>query len=1462
MRAPFTIVGASSRVDAVIDCDDATPVRTFAAALADVVGSSGELHTTAGVVADELTIEQLGLRAGDRLGVGLPVEPDIRPAGSGWQLHIVAGPDSGLVFALPVGDHEIGRTGSISVADNAMSRRHCRLSVSEHGLELTDLESSNGTRVGGRAVAPGVVSPLQLGEIFVVGHSAMAVRPARSSDAVIEGAEPGTAHFLRQPRLLAPQVVREIVVPTAPSERTSRKIPVIAMVIPLLLGVAMTVVIGNPLFLMFTVMSPVMLAANWWSDKRTGAKEYKDAVVKYHEDLERSQTRLIDAVHDEEQERRAAFPDAADTYLTCVLPGRRLWERRRHDTDALCVRVGTADLPAAVSVRDRDEEQELPRVQHVPVVVDLAAAGVVGAAGPAESVSAQLRWLVVQLATYQPTRDLLLTVVTGRAQQSWDWLRWLPHCRVDGDAGSGVLLGNDPDSVGAQLAVLLAVLTDRQRAVRENREIRADSFPAHIVVVHGYSAMRQTRGLTQILEDGPAVGIYAVVADDDERLLPEQCTVTVVWDPSRNDFATVRRTGEPDQVDVLTEGVATPWCTRVARALAPLVDVGVDNDGAMLPDSARLLEVVGMDPPDVDAVRARWALEPRSTKMTIGEGLDGDFALDLSKDGPHGLIAGMTGSGKTELLQTIIASLAIANRPDQMNFVLVDYKGDAAFSDCVDLPHTVGKVNDLDPHLVVRALESLQAELTVRKNMLAAAGVKDIEDYQRLQAREPQRAPMPRLLLVIDEFAQMIKDLPDFVKGLVGIAQVGRSLGVHLLLATQRPSGSVSPEIRANTNLRISLRVADAADSSDVLNSPEAAAIPKSSPGRGFARLGAGSLLSFQAGRVGGRRPGAAAPEVARPFVVPVPWQQLGRTVPFAPSASGSDDVADTDLHELVRVVRDASSAENIPAQRQPWLPALPTDLLVDDVFDGYAPDTAVPALPIGTCDVPREQKQVRADFDLVRDGHLLVVGAGGTGRSQVLRAIAASVARLASPHDIHLYGLDCGNGALNALTSLPHCGAVVGRTDVERAARLFARLNAELDRRQEVLGAGGYADITEQRRNSDSPLPHVVLMLDRWEGFAPVLGDFDNGSMTEGVGRVLREGASLGVHAVITGDRSLANTSKIASAVDNKLAFRLADKMDYSMVGLDSRDMPDHMPPGRAFSSSRRETQIMLLSADAGGQGQAAALTALGREAADRHGEVTGPTRPFRLDALPSRLSVDDALALVAESTTGPRIVVGVGGDDLTALGPDFARGTGFVVAGPSRSGRSSVLFTSALSALRTGAQVIVSAPRTSPLRQLAGVAGVLGVVTSTSAAVEEYEQMMSRATGPVLLVLDDVDVEKDLPAGEFFTRVVGGDTDRPVVTMAAADSGGNLFGGFGSWTSVLRNSRQGVLLSPQATTEAELLGLSLNQVNRQLFGGPVQPGKGLLHLGDGRLVRVVLPLPEQLPAAADGEPAIASLH
>jgi S-DNA-T family DNA segregation ATPase FtsK/SpoIIIE len=764
-------------------------------------------------------------------------------------------------------------------------------------------------------------------------------------------------------------------------------------------------------------------------------------------------------------------------------------------------------------------------------------------------------------------------------------------------------------------------------------------------------------------------------------------------------------------------------------------------------------------------------------------------------------------------------------------------------------------VTDLDPHLVERALVSLSAELTRREHILAAAGAKDIEDYQLLLDRErrggaQQRpwAPLPRLLIVIDEFASMARDLPDFVTGLVNIAQRGRSLGIHLILATQRPSGVVSADIRANTNLRIALRVTDPAESTDVIDARDAAHIAKSTPGRAYVRLGHTSLIPFQAGRVGGRRPGTTAAVTVRPWLGRVDWAGLGRPEPARPSVKQRAEEEITDLKVLVEQLGQAVRRLRIPAPHSPWLPALPESVQLTDVRpatggEQWADGSAI-AASFGLEDLPERQLQRPAALRLETFSHLMAAGAPRTGRSQLLRTIAGALALEYACADLHMYGIDCGNGALLPLAELPHCGAVVSRTQAERAVRLLRRLDGELSRRQELLAEGGFADLAEQRSavRPEDRLPHIVVFLDRWEGFTTTLGELDAGRLTDTVTRFLGEGASVGIHLVMTGDRALL-AGRISALCEEKLVFKLAEKDDYVLAGLRPRDMPDEVPAGRAFrTGSGIEVQVALLAPDASGQGQAAALRDIAAACAARDAAVAAGRRPFRIDVLPSRITFGEAWGIRPATGTGPLWgLVGVGGDQVSACGPDLADGVpAFIVAGPPKSGRSTVLLSMTRSFLAAGTPVVLATPRPSPLRALDGHEGVLRVFEGDDLDEEEFADALGAAGSRCAVLIDDAEMLKNCDASGELSRIIafGADSGRALVFAGDADSVGM---GFSGWQVDAKRARRGCLTAPQTLPEGDLVGVRLT---RSIIGQQSRPGRCLLNVGDGKLITVTVPV------------------
>ncbi|MEW2439086.1 FtsK/SpoIIIE domain-containing protein [Streptomyces caniferus] len=1458
----LTVVeGGGDAFDVHLDADPDTPVGAVAEALA----GAGGVHRPP---------EGLGLYAGDQL---LPADLRLRdaplrhaavvglgrPAGTASaepdglvEIRAVGGAGAGAVHRLDIGSYRIGlaHDGTAQVLRAVPHRPSAVLTVGPGGRcrVAPDASAPDGPPQLDREDLAGDTA-WPAGAQLLVGGCLLELALPQAPDAAVQPSEDGTGwDYNRPPRLRPAATATRFTLPSPPAPPSARPLPWITALAPLIMAGAGALIFHRTSMLLFGLLSPVAIVGNFIMSRRTGRQSHSESVTAYKEKKERIEGDATEALVAERTARRRGFPDPAEVVLTAVGPRRRLWERRMNDADFLEMRIGTADLDSDVVLldptKDEHRRQDPWTAYDIPVTVPLREHHVMGIAGQGQAARAVARWTVAQAAVLHSPRDLQIHLLTTGEQDrdGWSWLRWLPHVRKkSGDTPASI--GYGTETCARRVAELTAMIAER--AAAGDARGRAVG-PDVLVILDGARRLRSLPGVAQILRDGPAVGIRALCLDAEERLLPEECLAVVAEEPG----GTVRvgRSGRGTVGGIRPDIVSLDYCRSLARAMGPLRDSGGDEEAAVLPGSARLLDVLSLDPPRAEGIRARWLAGGRSTRAAVGVSLDGPFHLDLKRDGPHGLVAGTTGSGKSELLQTLVASLAVANRPDAMTFVLVDYKGGSAFKDCVDLPHTVGMVTDLDAHLVERALVSLTAELTRREHILAAVGAKDIEDYVDLLEREPSagRDPMSRLLIVIDEFASMVRDLPDFVKGLVNIAQRGRSLGIHLILATQRPSGVVSSEIRANTNLRIALRVTDAGESQDVLNSGEAAGISQSNPGRAYVRLGQNSLVPFQSGRVGGRRPGATVASLPAPWAVAVGWERLGEPLPTRPRAAAAPAEVETDLTGLVTAIREADQQMGIPAQHSPWLPPLPEVLVTGELPPPTPSDYDLAPVAYGVVDLPAQQARQALVIDPATLGHLHIIGSPRQGRSQTLRTIAGAMA-FAHPADkLHMYGIDCGNGALLPLEGLPHCGAITQRTQPDRVARLLARLNEELGRRQEMLAARGSADLAELRRalpEAERP-PHIVLFIDRWEVFDKQLGEYDSGNLLNAVLTLLRDGASVGIHLLVTGDRALFS-SRVNGSTEDKLVLKLNEKSEYGQIGITQRNVPDEIPPGRAFrAADKAEVQIALLTPNPEGQAQAGALQQIAAHCREQAAHLPATTRPFRVDTLPDRLTWEQAAQYVPRRLPSTRwALAGIGGDELTALGPDFSVTPTFIVSGPARSGRSTVLSTLAMSLLSVRTPIVIGAPARSPLRRLAGRPGVLAVFDESDIDPAALEQALAAAPQGAVVILDDADLLLKSKAESVLTPIAksGAETGRGLILAGQTD---RLSSGFSGWHTEARRNRTGLLLKPQNMSDGELIGVKIPRSRL----GATRPGRAILHLGDGVLRTVQVP-ETVLPSAED---------
>ncbi|MFE5257260.1 FtsK/SpoIIIE domain-containing protein [Streptomyces coelicoflavus] len=1428
-------------------------------------GTGGPCLWADGVLCDPAASVAQVLQDGMRVTVDDGMGPLLRkgePVGQ-FELRVVGGPASGRVVRLGVGVTTVGSapTSSLPLPGASLPPVALRVTIDMQGAAAVSPEGGAEVRIDDETVAA-TGTPWPLDSVVRIGDSLLVLARVTVPDAHLSTMSEGGLAYNRPPRLSPLRPRRRLVVPVAPTKGERARFQFLMAVMPMAFGLGMYFITKQVYMLLFCLMSPLMMVAQWISENREGKKKHRTSVKQYKKDIAAHKADLAALAKEEQRARRADAPDPAEILLFATGPRRRLWERRLTDPDAMQLRIGVGNLPSDVElVMGRggslyeEDSPEPPVLADVPVTLPFAEVGVVGVAGDRNRALATARWLAVQAAVLHSPRDLSLVSLTSApdAGAAWQWVHWLPHTNPDQGQDCVALVGFDSETVTRRVNELLNELA-RRKAAREQNSTTGQLYPdpTTLLILDGARLLRRVPGVPQLLSEGPRYGILALCVDEDERLLPEECQAVVAWSPDAAHHVRVRGHGLESAGDVLADQAVPEWCELLARSLAPVRDVSRDDAGSALPTSARLLSLLGMPDPAGTDVERVWRAGGSSTVAPVGIAADGTFMLDIRRDGPHALVAGTTGAGKSELLQTIITSLAVVNRPDALNYVLIDYKGGSAFMDCARLPHTVGMVSDLDAHLTERALASLAAELHRREKILFDAAAKDIEDYNDTRRLRPELEPMPRLVLVIDEFASLVAELPDFVAGLVDIARRGRSLGVHLILATQRPAGVVSADIRANTNLRIALRVTDASESIDVIDAPDSGAIAKSTPGRMYVRSGAQSLVGVQSARIGGRRPatGGTGPKAT---LLSLPWHAYSRPLPKRAEAE-DDGTMVTDLAVLVDAVCDGARLMGFGEQRSPWLDPLSELVTLDEATAYAAPSGTDPAtvsptdvspVPYGLIDLPAQQTRTSLSLDLVHGEHTMILGGARSGRSTALRTLAGSLARSTSPEDVHLYGIDCGSNALLPLVRLPHVGAVVTRDEPDRVRRLIDRLLAEIARRQQLLAMEGASSAAEQRATAapQDRLPWMVLLLDGWEGFASTFETYNYGQLLEAAQRIFREGSAVGLKVVMTADRS-GLSGHVSSAFADRLVLRFADPNDYSTAGLQAREVPKNMPPGRALritDTGVDETQIGLLAADPAGQAQVRALREIAEEAAARHGRVPAGRRPMRVDALPSHITASDALALDPDFTPPSALwaLIGVGGDELRPIGVDLDEsGPGFVIAGPPKSGRSTTLMAATESLLRAGTPVILVAPRRSPLRDLEGRDGVLGLLNADSRE-DDLDELVGKASGGAYVVMvDDAELLYDTRLDEALETVVRKGADGGI-GLIAAGSTDSLSGQYRGFAVEARKSRNGMLLTPQSPSEGELFGIRLPA---NAGGGPA--GSGLFVAGGTFMpVQAVLP-------------------
>ena len=1389
-------------------------------------------------------------------------------------LTVLSGPDAGKEFALTPGSSVLGREAGcdIVLADPLVSKRHVRFEVSSI-VEVVDLGSANGVVVDG-----GIVTRLRVekSENLLIGDSE--VRIAVADAAALAGVAPkaGPIFFNRSPKVEKRYAGQEFAAPEVPAEKDAQPFPLLAMIAPILMGGAMFYITKLPSSLLFVAMSPIMMIGNFVTGKTREKRRLKKAIGKFDVHLA-SLTDQLDEERVRELELRInESPSTSDSYEHAVRRGPLLWTRRPEHWSFLNVRLGIGTMASRNVVATSRRGEILPEFQQrldvvveqnrtiagVPIIDNLFDSGALGIAGSPGASTGSLNSILVQAtALHSPSELVVAALVSPRWSRELEWLKWMPHTSsphspietshlADSAASGSQLLsaleGLVASRLGGKEAQRRGAMQQDGAALERGAEVGASSstagtaspVPAVLLVISDDVALDRAR-LVQLAEQAADAGVYPIWVSPDVPALPAVCrTYLELHDDAATGTVGLVRLGETI-TEVQTEQVDSVRALEFARRLAPVIDAGaLVADSSDLPRSVSMVALLGHDLVESsDAVIDRWRQnasvhdrtpgaphKPRRAgklRALVGSAGIDPIHLDLRGQGPHALVGGTTGAGKSEFLQAWVLGMAAEYSPDRVTFLFVDYKGGSAFADCVTLPHCVGLVTDLSPHLVRRALTSLRAELHHREHLLNRKKAKDLLE---LEKRGDPDSP-PALVLVIDEFAALVGEVPEFVDGVVDIAQRGRSLGIHLIMATQRPAGVIKDNLRANTNLRIALRMADESDSQDVVGIKDAAHFDPAIPGRGVAKTGPGRLAQFQSGYAGGWT--SLEPEVADIEVAELRFGGENRWEDLASArVEEATDLGPTDQQRLVGSIIEAADRAAIPAPRRPWLDELAS------VYDlSRLPQRTDTELLLGVSDIAERQQQLPVYFRPDVDGHLSIFGTGGSGKSAVLRSLTAAAAITPRGGPVRVYGLDFGSGSLRMLEALPHVGSIIAGDDSERIIRLFRLLKDELESRGPRFAEANASNIVEYRQLAARPQePRILLLVD---GFPNFRNDFEipaGRSVWYDVFKdILSDGRQLGIHVALTGDRAGAVPASISSSIQRKVVLRLADD-GYGMLDVPSDILSAKSPPGRAIVDGF-ETQIAILGGSPSVSEQAAATRALAN-AMTRAGVPTVPP----IGALPKEYAITTLPVVV-----GAQPVLGIGDVDLGPLGFDPA-GT-LLLAGPPASGRSMALHSLALSMRRfdSDARLYYLGNARSPLSQAIDWVGSATTVEAVAALAKDLTAAIADqdTEGRIVVVVESIGDFLQTPADSAIVELARAAkrSDHLVIAEAEMSAWGS------SWPLMgeFKNARRGFLLQPETVEGDILLKTALPRLNRSEF----PPGRGM-YIAKGKAARVQLPLVE----------------
>ena len=1121
-------------------------------------------------------------------------------------------------------------------------------------------------------------------------------------------------YFSRSPRLYERIPEGEIEIEAAPDTMAKPNMNWISiiftsvgtMVIMALLGVIAGGIIMNPLYMLpMLFMSGFTAIINFIIQKSKYKKEQKLLEEKYTRYLAEKEKEISDAA--DVQKAICLRKDPVPAVCVNIAENRspELWNRTLYDDDAVSVRIGAYSAPLLKKINvpknsftlHEKQYQHNPQEIHdkysvingIPFTYNFRTCPTLGLVGDYRETSALVRSMILQLASHYSYDELkMVFVYNEKLGGEWDFVRWLPH--VNDETGSIRYILRSKNNLKEILEPLTSELKSREPDNDSRFSMQGISVPTpfYVFFVIDPSIVDGQDIVSYMLGNKPEYGTGTVILSQSVQALPRMVEAVADINGQNSKFYYKNAANNvtvftPDNTDMSV-------AEHFARTIAPVRYAGGGGESG-LPTYITFMDGYNIRKPDELDLIDYWdnARPEKTMSVPIGIRSNGEKfyfdIIDFHEDsktpghGPHGLVAGTTGSGKSEMIQSWIISMAVQFSPQDVSFVLIDFKGTGLILPFIDLPHLAGKISDLDTN-IARNLVALVAEIQRRKALFDAAGVNNIREYLSLFHAGKVDEPLSYLFIIIDEYAEFKNSFPDFTTEIDKLFRTGRTLGMHIILLTQSPSGIVSGQSKDNIRFLWCLKVADKFASKEILGTDDAYKLRN--PGRAYVKVADEVYELIQSFYSGGKYD----PDVAKDNRKREVEVSLVDITGHRKKLDNNKETGGvfrrrkvTEIDALVSYIHDYTKRKNIPSARPIWTEKMPDILFADDLINAYGTGAGSEIAPIvGMLDDPAAQKQYPFRVPLSENGHVVLYGAPGAGKSTFLYTMIYSLCHMYTPEQVNLYLMDFGSWNLGMFKDYPHVGAVANDNEEEKVMKTIQLMENLLNERKVLFSGMGVGSIQAYNYSAREKLPYVFLIIDN---FAPVTQLYPQ--LDEFFPRMVKEGGSYGVILVSTSNTASGLGFKLQQNIRTNVALQMSDPSDYSsIVGRTGGLQPDGYPGRGLYREDRiMEFQTALPGNTREDNARSVAIREDGKKMlAAWHGKLPTP-----LPIIPEKVEFGSVRA--SEGLT-----IGIIKTNIKPLGIDFEKYHTLVISGMKGAGKTNLLTCLAKQAVQesTDAEVV----------------------------------------------------------------------------------------------------------------------------------------------------------------------------